>query len=107
MIQLTERASNQIRHLLQRQNREHLALRIAVSAGGCSGFSYRLAFDDNVRAEDEAFKVDGVNVIVDKKSKEYLKGITIDYMESLMGAGFRFSNPNATGTCGCGESFSA
>ena len=107
MIQLTERASNQIQHLLQRQGREHLALRIAVSAGGCSGFSYRLAFDDNVRTEDETFKIDGVDVIVDKKSKQYLKGITIDYMESLMGAGFRFSNPNATGTCGCGESFSA
>jgi iron-sulfur cluster assembly accessory protein len=83
------------------------ALRVAVVGGGCSGFSYQLDFDDKVQDGDQVLDFEGVQVRVDPTSAEYLKGLQIDYVSSLHGGGFKFVNPNATHTCGCGSSFSA
>ena len=83
------------------------ALRVAVVGGGCSGFSYQLDFDDQTQDGDELIEYDGVQVRVDPTSAQYLRGIQIDYVNSLSGGGFKFVNPNAKHTCGCGSSFSA
>jgi iron-sulfur cluster assembly accessory protein len=83
------------------------ALRVAVVGGGCSGFSYQLDFDDVVHDDDQILEFDGVQVRVDPTSAQYLQGIQIDYVASLSGGGFKFINPNAKQTCGCGSSFSA
>jgi iron-sulfur cluster assembly accessory protein len=82
-------------------------LRVAVVGGGCSGFSYQLDFDGESRPDDEVIEYDGVRVRVDAQSAQYLRGISIDYVQSLHGGGFKFVNPNASHTCGCGSSFSA
>lgn len=90
--------------------REHLtkhALRVSVVGGGCSGFQYNLNFDDEVRPEDTVLDQGGVRVLVDATSAQYLQGTTIDYVSGLHGAGFKFLNPKAERTCGCGSSFSA
>lgn len=84
---------------------EH-AFRVAVVGGGCSGFSYQLDFDDKVREGDAVIEYDGVTVRIDPESQQYLKGIQIDFVSKLSGGGFKFVNPKATGTCGCGSSFS-
>lgn len=84
---------------------EH-ALRVAVVGGGCSGFSYQLDFDDQTREGDAVLRYDDVVIRVDPESAQYLRGIQIDYVSKLSGGGFKFVNPNATGTCGCGSSFS-
>jgi iron-sulfur cluster assembly accessory protein len=86
---------------------EHHALRVGVVGGGCSGFSYQLDFDDQVQEGDQVIEYDGVQVRVDPTSAPYLKGLQIDYVSSLHGGGFKFLNPNASQTCGCGSSFSA
>ena len=83
------------------------ALRVAVVGGGCSGFSYQLDFDDKTQDGDEIVEYEGVQVRVDPTSAQYLRGIEIDYVNSLSGGGFKFINPNAKHTCGCGSSFSA
>lgn len=83
------------------------ALRVAVVGGGCSGFSYQLDFDDRAQDGDAVIDYDGVQVRIDPTSAEYLRGVQIDYVSSLSGGGFKFSNPNAKQTCGCGSSFSA
>jgi iron-sulfur cluster assembly accessory protein len=83
------------------------ALRVAVVGGGCSGFSYQLDFDDQTQEGDEVIEYEGVQVRVDPTSAQYLRGIQIDYVSSLSGGGFKFVNPNAKHTCGCGSSFSA
>ena len=105
MITLTAGAVSQVKRLLEKENKPDIGLRIGVKAGGCSGFSYVLGFDaphegDNV--ED----LEGIKVLVDIKSVGYLEGTQLDYQEGLQGKGFTFSNPNATKSCGCGESFS-
>ena len=81
-------------------------VRVAVKSGGCSGLSYDLKFDNNKDADDKVFEDNGVRVIVDKKSFLYLVGTTLEYSGGLNGTGFVFNNPNASRTCGCGESFS-
>ena len=83
------------------------ALRVAVVGGGCSGFSYQLDFDDKAQDGDEVVEYEGVLVRVDPTSAQYLRGIEIDYVNSLSGGGFKFINPNAKHTCGCGSSFTA
>ncbi len=83
------------------------ALRVAVVGGGCSGFSYQLDVDDKTQDGDEIIEYEGVQVRVDPTSAQYLRGIEIDYVNSLSGGGFKFINPNAKHTCGCGSSFSA
>jgi iron-sulfur cluster assembly protein len=104
---LTERATEQIKRLLARDSRSGSALRIAVTDGGCSGYSYKLAFDDQQRPEDIILDRNGVKILVDSASAPYLAGTVIDFVGGLYGGGFKFTNPNATATCGCGTSFSA
>ncbi len=107
MISITERARNEVRRIIEEQNlSDATALRVGVKGGGCSGFSYTLGFYDQVNDMDQINEVEGVRVVCDPKSFLYLNGTQIDFEESLMGRGFKFANPNASNSCGCGESFS-
>ena len=106
-LTLTVKAIQQVKALLARNNREEHGLRVSVADGGCSGFSYKLDFAEHEEPDDLVFEMDNLKVYVDSKSLPHLKGTTIDYVTSLYGGGFKFSNPNASGTCGCGTSFSA
>ena len=106
-LSLTESAVEQIKRLLARENRPGGGLRIGVTGGGCSGFSYKLDFDDQQRADDMVLHRNGVILYVDSASAPYLAGTVIDFAGGLYGGGFKFTNPNATATCGCGTSFSA
>jgi iron-sulfur cluster assembly protein len=105
-LTLTDAAVQQIKRLLARDKREGHGLRVSVSDGGCSGFSYKLDFEKEEKSGDAVLRFDGLNVYVDPHSIDYLKGTVIDFTSGLYGGGFKFSNPNATGTCGCGTSFS-
>ena len=106
-ITLTESATSKVAELLgAEEDAEHLSLRVAVRAGGCSGFSYDMYFDTEVTEDDVTRTFGDVRVVVDKKSIEHLAGSTLDYTDGLQGAGFHITNPNATQTCGCGSSFS-
>jgi iron-sulfur cluster assembly protein len=104
-VTLTSEALLQLRTLLARENNPGLALRVFVSGGGCSGLQYGMAFDDVVRPMDEVVEQDGVRVLVDEMSAPYIRGSEIDYVDSLMGAGFTVHNPNAVRSCSCGHSF--
>ena len=107
MISLTERAAQEVRRIIDEQKLpEDTVLRVGVKGGGCSGFSYSLGFDDSVHETDQIIEADGIRVVCDPKSFLYLSGTQVDFEESLMGRGFKFGNPNANKTCGCGESFS-
>ena len=106
-LTLTENAIQQVKTLLARNNREGQGLRVSVTDGGCSGFSYKLDFAKEEQPGDLVLELDHLKVYVEAKSVPQLKGTTIDYVTSLYGGGFKFSNPNASGTCGCGTSFSA
>ncbi|MFT7678449.1 MAG: iron-sulfur cluster assembly protein [Planctomycetota bacterium] len=106
-VLITERAVAEVRRIITDQELPNAtALRVGVKGGGCSGFSYTLGFDDSVNEVDQINEVDGVRVICDPKSFLYLNGTQVDFEESLMGRGFKFTNPNASKSCGCGESFS-
>lgn len=106
MISLTPRAVQEVKRILSEQNLpEGTALRVGVKGGGCSGFSYTLGFDDRISETDQVNEIDGVKVVCDPKSFLYLSGTQIDFEDNLMGRGFKFGNPNASKTCGCGESF--
>jgi iron-sulfur cluster assembly accessory protein len=108
MLTLTPKAVEMVRQVRAREGLpETHALRVAVVGGGCSGFSYQLDFDGEGRPDDQVIEYDGVQVRVDAASAQYLRGLQIDYVQSLSGGGFKFSNPNASHTCGCGSSFSA
>lgn len=107
MIQITDRAAAEIRRILDEQNLpETTVLRVGVKGGGCSGFSYTLGFDDRTKDDDQVAEHEGIQVVCDSKSFLYLNDTQVDFEESLMGRGFKFVNPNASNTCGCGESFS-
>jgi len=106
MIHLTEAAQAEIKRLMEKDKREGAGLRVGVKGGGCSGLSYTMDFDTR-RDTDKVFEENGVAVLVDPKSYLYLAGMTLDYKEGLMDKGFKFINPNASRSCGCGESFSA
>lgn len=106
-LTLTEKAIQQVKFLLARDHREDHGLRVSVTDGGCSGFSYKLDFAREAEPGDIALELDNLKVFVDFASAPYLKGMTIDYVASLYGGGFKFINPNASTTCGCGTSFSA
>ena len=106
-VAISERAVAEVRRIIADQDLpEATALRVGVKGGGCSGFSYTLGFDDAVNEVDQINEVDGVRVVCDPKSFLYLNGTMVDFEESLMGRGFKFTNPNAAKSCGCGESFS-
>lgn len=107
MITVTERAIKEVNRIVEEQNLgDTTVLRLGVKGGGCSGFSYTLGFDDKASELDQVFEIDGVTVVCDPKSFLYLNGTELDFEESLMGRGFKFGNPNASKSCGCGESFS-
>jgi iron-sulfur cluster assembly accessory protein len=106
-LSLTSGAVEQIKKLMARSPRPDCGLRIAVADGGCSGYSYKLDFDNQQRANDLVIDRDGVKIYVDRDSVQYLAGTVIDFVGGLYGGGFKFTNPNATATCGCGTSFSA
>src|SRR5947207_4012661 len=105
-ITLSERAAEEIRGLLERQDKADAALRVFVSGGGCSGLNYGMAIDDSVEEGDFVYSCHGVKVVVDPLSVNYLKGASVDYVEDVMGGGFKIDNPNAVRSCGCGSSFS-
>lgn len=105
MITLTESAVARVQEILERDPQaQGKALRLYVEGGGCAGFQYAFAFDDK-HDDDTLLPQDGFEIVIDPMSSMYLTGMRIDYREDLSGAGFRFENPNATGTCGCGKSF--
>ena len=106
MINLTDAAREEVGRLIQKKDTKGLGLRVAVKGGGCSGLSYHLDFDTQ-KDNDKHFEEKGFTIFVDPKSYLYLSGLTLDYKEGLMEKGFKFVNPNASRTCGCGESFSA
>jgi iron-sulfur cluster assembly protein len=106
MISVTDKAKEKISELLQQEGRtsQH-NVRVSVKGGGCSGLMYDLDFDDKTNPADQIFEDKGVKILVDKKSLLYLLGTTLDFSDGLNGKGFQFINPNASRTCGCGESF--
>jgi iron-sulfur cluster assembly accessory protein len=106
-ITLTKKAEDKVKEILLDQPEPFAGLRIQVVGGGCSGFSYRMGFDKNFNDQNDAvFEFSGLKVIIDKSSLLYMDGAEVDYVEGLHGAGFKFNNPNSTGSCGCGSSFS-
>ena len=106
LVEITERAQREICGIFAAESPgEGRGLRLGVVGGGCSGFSYSMDFSDR-RGADHVVAYDGFEVLLDPKSAIYLKGVTLDYQDGLQGKGFHFKNPNATNTCGCGESFS-
>jgi iron-sulfur cluster assembly accessory protein len=104
-INLTPAAANAVQELLSKRNLEDCSLRVFVSGGGCSGFQYGMAIEDNIRDTDIVSEQYGVKIIVDEISINYLSGATVDFVDEVMGSGFKITNPNAVSTCGCGSSF--
>ena len=107
MFTVTTKAADEIKKLLAEENIPEAVLRVRVVPGGCSGFSYEMGFDDEIEKSDEVIETDGVRVAIDELSYPYLKGGVLDYTDGLEGTGFAINNPNATGSCGCGQSFNA
>ena len=107
MITITERARQEVHRIIKEQGlSDATALRVGVKGGGCSGFSYTRGFDDQIGDLDQLNEIEDVRVVCDPKSFLYLNGTQIDFEDNLMGRGFKFGNPNASNSCGCGESFS-
>jgi iron-sulfur cluster assembly protein len=107
MIRVTERAKEKALELMQKENKSTGSfIRVGVEGGGCSGLTYKLEFDSSQRPDDKVFEDKGVKIVCDKKSFLYLVGTELDFTDGLNGKGFLFNNPNASRTCGCGESFS-
>ena len=104
-INVSEIASAKVKSLLAQEGRDDLQLRIAVQPGGCSGLRYQLFFDERTLDGDVVTDFDGVSVVVDRMSVPYLNGATIDFVDSIEKQGFTIDNPNATGSCACGDSF--
>jgi iron-sulfur cluster assembly protein len=106
MISLTASAIAKIKEMMHKQQVEDGGLRIGVIGGGCSGLSYKLAFETQARPHDQVLELDGLKVFIDPKSSQLLSDTTVDFSDGLNGRGFVFINPQATRTCGCGSSFS-
>lgn len=106
-IDLTENAAQKVKTLMENDGNEHSYLRVFVTGGGCSGLSYGMTFEEKEEEGDQVMESQGVKVLVDEFSAPYLRGIQVDYAESLMGTGFVIQNPNAKSSCACGHSFSA
>lgn len=104
---LTEVAVEKVREVMTRESVTEGGLRVAIVGGGCSGFQYNLSLDNSPRADDTIIEQNGVRLLLDPISQQYVYGTVIDYVNGLHGAGFQFVNPNANRTCGCGSSFSA
>lgn len=105
MITISEAAGYQIKDMMKEEGNENVFLRIGVKGGGCSGLSYGIGFDEEKKADDIEFEQHGIKVIIDQESAPILKGVVIDFKQSMMGGGFTIDNPNAIAGCGCGSSF--
>lgn len=106
MITLTESATTRLKELFADENNPKMKLRIFVEGGGCSGFRYGFAFDDEVNEDDFDLDLNGVPILIDSMSGPYVQGATIDFVSDIMGSNFKITNPNTETTCGCGSSFS-
>ena len=104
-IDLTPAAADAVQDLLAKRDLGDMALRVFVSGGGCSGFQYGMALEDNIRETDIVTEQHGVRLVIDEISINYLDGAKVDYVDEVMGSGFKIENPNAVSTCGCGSSF--
>jgi len=105
-VSLSANAAKRVSELKRQENAPNASLRLTVSGGGCSGFSYGFSFDETRNADDRVFERDGVALVIDEVSLELVKGAEIDFVEDMMGAAFQVRNPNAASSCGCGKSFS-
>ncbi len=107
-ITLTSRAAKELRDLMASENKQSASLRVWVAGGGCSGMTYGMALDENKPEEgDQCYEQDGLKIVIDGLSLQYMEGAQVDYVEDAMGGGFKIENPNAKNTCGCGSSFQA
>lgn len=104
-VTFTPNAIKKVKEIMAQQNPVPAGLRVGVVGGGCSGFSYSMAFENGAGMMDKTFEVEGLKLFIDATSAMYLQGATVDYLETLEGAGFKFENPNVRNTCGCGSSF--
>lgn len=107
ILLFTDNAANKVKELIEEEGNPELKLRVFVTGGGCSGFQYGFTFDEEVNEDDTTMEKNGVMLLIDPMSYQYLLGAEIDYSEGLEGSQFVIRNPNATSTCGCGSSFSA
>lgn len=107
VLLFTDSAANKVKELIEEEGNPELKLRVFVTGGGCSGFQYGFTFDEEVNEDDTTMEKNGVKLLIDPMSYQYLLGAEIDYSEGLEGSQFVIRNPNATSTCGCGSSFSA
>lgn len=105
-VSLTEKAIEMVKDAIEREGLHGHGIRIGVMGGGCAGFQYSMDFEKDAKETDLAFEQDGIKIFLDPMSSMYLQGVTVDYVVGLQGAGFKFSNPSAKTTCGCGSSFS-
>jgi iron-sulfur cluster assembly protein len=106
MIYLTEKAAKQVKEISDGEGIGHYVVRAKVLGGGCHGMTHDLSFDDKISETDETFELDGVKLIVDMMSLQYLENACVDYVESTFGGGFKFTSPDIKGSCGCGKSVS-
>jgi len=106
MIKISDKAKNEAVRLMEAEGNPNMFIRVGVTGGGCSGLMYNLDFDDKILSEDKEFEDNGIKIVLDNKSLLYLVGTELDFSGGLNGKGFVFVNPNASRTCGCGESFS-
>jgi iron-sulfur cluster assembly protein len=107
LVTMTQPAAEAVRDVMAQKNLQGYALRLFISGGGCSGYQYGLALDNNIRAEDTISETEGIKLIIDEISIKYLQGATVDYVEGMTASGFKIINPNAASTCGCGQSFNS
>ncbi len=105
VVSISPTAADAVHDLLAKRELEGYALRVFVQGGGCSGFQYGMALENNFREEDTVVESNGVSVVIDEVSIQYLRGAQIDYVDDVMGSGFKIENPNAVSACGCGSSF--
>lgn len=107
MINLSKAAANEIKRLMAKQIQPNSKFRLGAQPGGCAGIYYTLEFDSAIKSQDQVYDCQGIKILVEENCLKYVDGLTLDYTEDLMGGGFRFHNPNASSSCGCGNSFSA
>ncbi len=107
MLRMTDTAVTKVKEILDSQEPAPAGLRISVVGGGCSGFSYSMAFENKQQMLDKSYEFEGLKVFIDQASMLYLDGAEVDYVETMEGSGFKFNNPNVKTTCGCGSSFNA
>jgi iron-sulfur cluster assembly accessory protein len=106
IVTVTPKAAEKVSEFMKQEGKDSLFLRVYVTGGGCSGLSYGMGFEENSEEDDLVIEQNGVKIVVDNYSQRYLKGANIDYIDSLMGSGFKINNPNVTKSCSCGHSFS-